>query len=932
MAHRSPPKFQYLTSFNAQPIAHLALMLFAAAGLTACGSSGSAAEDASNTAPTTTSVTIDDDNGGLVLVGDNLTGSYVYADANGDSEGASTFRWLRGGAAIGGITATTYTLVLADVGQTITFEVTPVAASGATTGTRSTSGGLAVNAVPTATDVTIADNNGGIPLIGDSLVGSYIYTDVDDDSEGTSSYRWLRNGAAIDGATSITYVLVADDSDQTISFEVTPVAASGTTTGAGATSGGLIVGNSAPIATNVAIADNNGGFPLAGDSLIGSYIYIDMEGDSEGASSYRWLRNDATIGGMTSMTYTLVTADVDQTISFEVTPAAATGTTTGEAVVSLGVAVTLLDPPMLSLDVGIKQLQFNWPAVDNATHYKLMENPDGASGFTQVGTDIATTSTTLAITVYHQDWAHARYSLQACNTQGCSDSSNEVSTLGEVLSAVGYIKASNTGAGNLFGSSISLSSDGYTLAVGAQWEDSNATGISTDGSGEGNDSARWAGAVYVFSRSSGAWAQQAYVKASNTEEFDWFGRSVSLSADGDTLAVGASEEDSNATGISTDGSGEDNNSALATGAVYVFSRSGSTWTQQAYVKASNTGELDRFGESVSLSGDGNTLAVGARGEASNATGVSTNGTGEGDNSASIAGAVYVFSRSSGTWAQQAYMKASNTEAGDWFGESVSLSGDGYTLAVGALGEDSNATGVSTDGSGESDNSAGDAGAVYVFNRSGGAWTQQAYVKASNTGGGDWFGESVSLSSDDGNTLAVGAWREDSNATGVSTDGSGEGDNSADKAGAVYVFSRSISTWTQQAYVKAANTDADDRFGRSVSLGGNGNTLAVGAISEGSNASGISTDGSGEGDNSVLDAGAVYVFSRSGSTWTQQAYVKASNTGANDGFGRPVSLGGNGNTLAVGAYFEDSNATGVTHGTSNAGADNSAIRAGAVYLY
>ncbi len=606
--------------------------------------------------------------------------------------------------------------------------------------------------------------------------------------------------------------------------------------------------NFPPSASSVSIVDENAGSPIAGDSLTGSYTFADVNADSEGTSTYRWLRNGAAIGGAQALTYTLVAADSGQIITFEVTPVAATGDLTGVAVTSSGMTVDL-NAAVLSLDFGIKQLQFSWPAVTNATYYRLMENPDGASGFTQRGADITTTSHTLDIAVHRQDWGNARYLLQACNSNLCSNS-NEVGTLGSVLSAIGYVKASNTGEGDGFGRSVALSSDGNTLAVGALGEDSNATGISTDGIGKDNNSAHNAGAVYVFSRSGGSWMQQAYVKASNAGENDWFGESVALSSDGNTLAVGARFEGSNATGISTDGSGEADNSADQAGAVYVFVHSGGSWSQQAYIKASNAGENDWFGESIALSGDGNTLAVGARFEDSNATGISTDGSGEADNSAYKAGAVYVFVHSGGSWVQQAYVKGSNTGGGDVFGSSIALSDDGNTLAVGALAEDSNARGISTDGSGEADNSMNNAGAMYVFERSGNSWSQQAYVKASNTEVTDWFGESVALSSD-GNTLAVGARFEDSNATGISTDGSGEADNSADQAGAVYVFVHSGGSWVQQAYVKASNAEENDWFGNLVALGSDGNTLAVGAWGEDSNATGIThgTDATGA-DNSV----------------------------------------------------------------------------------
>ncbi|HEB02940.1 MAG TPA: integrin, partial [Nitrospirae bacterium] len=150
-----------------------------------------------------------------------------------------------------------------------------------------------------------------------------------------------------------------------------------------------------------------------------------------------------------------------------------------------------------------------------------------------------------------------------------------------------------------------------------------------------------------------------------------------------------------------------------------------------------------------------------------------------DNSASQAGAVYIFSRSGGTWTEQDYVKASNTEGGDHFGSSVALSSDGNTLAEGVSNEDSAATGINGN---ETDNSAANAGAVYIFVRNG-SWSQKAYVKASNTEGGDVFGASVALSSD-GNTLAVGVGLEDSAATGINGNAA---DNSAARAGAVYLY-------------------------------------------------------------------------------------------------------------------------------------------------
>jgi cysteine-rich repeat protein len=196
-----------------------------------------------------------------------------------------------------------------------------------------------------------------------------------------------------------------------------------------------------------------------------------------------------------------------------------------------------------------------------------------------------------------------------------------------------------------------------------------------------------------------------YVKASNTGSNDTFGAHIALSADGSTMAIAADAEDSAATGIN--GNQADNSTRNA-GVVYVFTRVGATWQQQAYIKASNTGMDDAFGWSIALSADGSTLAVGAFGEDSSATGINGNQASESDVDS---GAVYVFTRSGATWSQVAYVKASNTELNDGFGFGVALTGDGSILAVGALSEASAATGV---GGNQADNSASQAGAVYVY--------------------------------------------------------------------------------------------------------------------------------------------------------------------------------------------------------------------------
>jgi hypothetical protein len=494
-----------------------------------------------------------------------------------------------------------------------------------------------------------------------------------------------------------------------------------------------------------------------------------------------------------------------------------------------------------------------------------------------------------------------------------------------------YLKASNTGAYDWIGYSVATT--GSTIVVGANLEDSNQTTIdNTDGSASANNSAADSGAVYVFKRDgSGDWIQDAYLKASNAGSNDEFGNSVAIS--GSSIVVAAKYEDSNHTTI-TNNDGQhglpDNNSASNSGAVYVFKRDGSgDWIQDAYLKASNAEANDQFGTSVAISGS--TIVVGAIGEDSNQTTITNaDGSASTDNSASNSGAVYVFKRdANGDWVQDAYLKASNAGANDNFGTSVAISGS--TIAVGANQESSNQTTITNaDGSASSDDSATNSGAVYVFKRDGsGNWIQDAYLKASNAEADDRFGNAVAIS---GSTIVVGAWFEASNQpTITNADNTASTDNSAFHAGAVYVFKRDGSgNWIQDAYLKASNAGIDDVFGVSVAV--SGSTIVVGAWGEASNQTTITNaDGSASANDSAGLSGAVYVFKRDAAgDWIQDAYLKASNTDGGDYFGASVAISGS--TIAVGAFFEDSNQTTITNNDGVASSNNSAPNSGAVYVF
>lgn len=706
-----------------------------------------------------------------------------------------------------------------------------------------------------------------------------------------------------------------------------------------------------------------------------------------------------------------------------------------------------------------KVLTFQWSAVEGATSYKLYKRDAATGGVTQIGGDLTSTQATDEIGVHVHDWVNNYYYVEACNAGGCAQQSGLIFTATEMIKAIGYFKASNTEANDLFGWSIALSADGMTLAVGAPAEDSKAIGV--NGSQADNDSTN-AGAVYIFIKENGVWKQQAYLKASNTEQpnintsrvlpNDRFGYKVALSDDGNTLAVSALLEDSPSYGVncnqnnyevtnygsSNSASSNDPSDDLIAagdynvGAVYIFSRAGDSWTQDAYVKPiyslehvfiSNV-EL-RFGETIALSGDGKTLAVGATSDTLGRSGVvnfnssvssstssrsecfeyypssssSTSSSSSVSSSSSSkssttsssssstssykggsgSGAVYIFRLKDTGWDEESHVKASNAQESDAFGTSIALSTDGNTMAVGAIGDDSNAKGVNGDQSNNSCYYLGDSGyviepeckeagkhavrgvinngAVYVFKRAENLWTQEAYLKPSSTFITTLFGISVDLSGD-GNTLAIGTPGDASNATIVNGDTTQHIDYA--NTGAAYIYNKSGTTWQQEAFIKPSTLTRHSgvalvstgngtysiqindggQFGGDVSLSQDGNILAVGSFRESSNAKGINGD---EGDTSVARAGAVFVFIRNNAVWTQKSYVKASNTDGDDRFGLNVDLSADGKTMAVGAHRESgrgyaaaSSGASTSSTASSSGAldqnDNSAEAAGAVYLF
>ncbi len=446
-----------------------------------------------------------------------------------------------------------------------------------------------------------------------------------------------------------------------------------------------------------------------------------------------------------------------------------------------------------------------------------------------------------------------------------------------------FIKASNTESEDEFGTSVALSADGNTLAVGAIYEDSSGTRVNPASS----NSDPSAGAVYVYARSGATWVFQAFIKSSNTSPFDEFGRSVSLSADGNTLAVGAPQEDGS--GVLVDPAGDE--AASNSGAVYLYTRSGATWTYEAYIKAHNTGAGDGFGSAVALSGNGNTLLVGAPSEDTDGANIDP----PSNESASNSGAVYAYLRTGTTWAFASFIKPADGAAADLFGSALALSEDGRVLAIGAP----NQYGT---------------GAVHVFTN---PWAQVATLRATSGGNGDRFGRSLAISTT-GFTLAIGADGEATDAPGINP----TPNRRAPETGAAYIFQYSGIDWTQQAFLKASNAEID-QFGWALALDGTGDYLVVGGIFEDGNGTGIDAIPA-EG---ALGSGAAYAFIRRGTAWEEVHYIKAFNTDAGDHFGGAVAMSRDGRTLAIGASLESSSGTGV-----GSTPDDAAMGAGAVYLY
>ncbi len=600
------------------------------------------------------------------------------------------------------------------------------------------------------------------------------------------------------------------------------------------------------------------------------------------------------------------------------------------------VSVNKPNAAAITAAISTKALNLTWLADVDAQHYHVYVDLDGSSGFTNISGSIIGQSYSVPLSVHDMDWNNARFMVEACNSGGCTPST-DIFVSGNMLDAIGYVKAATNTSTASFGFGLALSKDGTTLAVGTPRYDSTSDGTDNN-----------SGAVFLYTATGNDWTYQSTITNPSADlgADDLFGYSVALSDDGATLAIGSPYDDGAGTGVigpftfdGLNGPLQNTNSSLDSGAAYLYSRDNDNWSQQAYIKASNADARDYFGVRVAISQDGSRLAVSSPYEASVAEGINGDAT---DNSTRLAGAVYLFdytdSASEGYWSQSAYIKPSTNSVQESpcfdplppgiectpitasrFGFGIAFANNGNTLAVGAPGDNSSVPGINVD---EFDLQATSSGAVYILNYVDNAWLHSDYIKASNPEIDDEFGYSLTLDAS-GTQLAVGAPYEDSNGTGLDSDT--QSDNSREDSGAVYAFTRVNGSWSQTNYIKPTFNSSDDFFGWDLALSGDGQLLAIGNPKDASSAVGI---GSNADDNSESSAGAVYVYRNTNQVWQMLNYVKASNTGTGDIFGRRVVLSEDGATMAVSATGEDSAAIEINGDTT----DNSESNSGAVYLY
>lgn len=410
-----------------------------------------------------------------------------------------------------------------------------------------------------------------------------------------------------------------------------------------------------------------------------------------------------------------------------------------------------------------------------------------------------------------------------------------------------------------FGHAVAISEDQSTLVVGVPNDDYDENGMNFIGN---------AGSVYVYIKSGGAWTFQQKLVAQGTNARvggDTFGIAVAIS--GDTIAVGSTLHDYDENGA---------NLLNSAGAVFVYTRTAGVWTQQQKLVSVGTNARtasSNLGYAVDI--DGDTIIASAPNHSYDENGA---------NALSNCGAAFVYTRTAGVWTQQQKLAGFGTNgraASDNYGYSVAISGD--TVSVGAVAHKYDEAGA---------NAVTNAGAVYIYTRTAGVWSAQQKLVGFGTNGrvtSDLFGQGIDIS---GDTVAVGARGQGYDAAGA---------NLVTTAGAVFIFTRTAGVWSAQQKLVATGTNArvaSDTFGKSLSLAGD--IVVIGSSAQ---------DYDENGANLLTDAGAAFVFTRSGGVWSQvQRLVSSSPRTAGDVFGVGVAVSGN--TVVIGAEAHDYDNAGV----------------------
>ncbi|MEI7658591.1 MAG: immunoglobulin domain-containing protein [Phycisphaerae bacterium] len=859
--------------------------------------------------------------------------------------GTLAYQWRKGGVNISGATSSSYSVASASSGDAGSYDCVVTNACGSVTSSAAT---LTVNTAPSITTQ---------PAASTSCVGSGASFTVAATGTSPLTYQWRRGGVNISGATSATYSIASVVAGSAGSYDCVVTNACGSVTSSAVT---LTVNTPASITTQ----------PAATTSCVGSGASFTVAATGTSPLTYQWRKGGSNISGATSATYSIASVVAGSAGSYDcvVTNTCGSVTTSTATLTVNTLPIWTTQPSSISVAEGQSATLTAAASGSAPLTFQWRKNGVAIPGATAA-------SFTVTSVVASDAGSYTCVATNACGSAS-SNAAELFITQSTVTAAARCVPVQLFDAAGLAGDRLgSVSMSGDTVVVGADLRDVGSNvdqgyaivfrrtstgyvreatlvdpaGVAGDNFGNataivGNtavvgawlatvDGRASQGAVYVYVRSGGSWVQQARLLASDGAAGDSFG--VSIAFDGDTIAVGSYQDDIGA--------------AADQGSVYVFTRSGSTWTQQAKLLASDGAAGDTFGNAVHLRGD--SLIVGAPTDTTPA--------------GALAGSAYVFTRSGATWTQQARLAASDGRGADFFGSGVAIEGD--TAIVGAFFADI----------GSSVNQ----GAAYVYRRSGTSWTQESKLVAPDGAAGDAFGISVALRN---GTVAIGSFFDD-----VATAADG---------GSVYLFSRGAGSWTHQArlempgggagvndqfgfpialtddavlvgavlddvggkvdagsawiFSKVAgawlvgdlqmplNGESDDAFGASIAIAGD--TMAIGAprdnigsaIDQGSvrimlrrggqwgaQATLVASDGAAgdrfgtsvaiEGDTIVVgaagddalapagaDSGSAYVFTRSGSMWTQQSKLTASDAAPGAAFGQAVGLSGD--SVVVGA--------------------------------